>query len=126
LSINDTNLTLLLDSLVKSEKKCLNYDNSLIWTISITEKQNSDHLIEITMQSEINKNYDYLGFFYIDKTFFIVMNKRVKSLFSICNTKKTFSFKNMIIPSTEDYSVWVYNYAAGILTLQKSYILPCR
>jgi len=115
-----------LDSLLKIERQCSYYKESLFWSVSFTQLKDDEFTISITMQTELSEKYKYLGYFQIDSVTFLLAGENIhKDFFKVCNTKQKFTSKNKKIPSVEDYSTWLYGYKGKTLFLRESFPLPC-
>lgn len=124
-------LTIELRDLVNKVNACDYYSCSLIWNIGINQVENGC-LINITMQETINIDYEYVGFFYLDKLKFVVSGVIDDSLFTKLEKKKLkFETKdkseNIITESPSgDYSNWIYLSRENKLMKVREYLLPCK
>jgi hypothetical protein len=130
------NLVLVLQELINKVKDCDDYKSSLIWNIGITQAEEG-YILDITMQDYINMDYDYVGFFYLGKTLFVVSGTLDDNLFTKLKSEKLEfetkdKAKNQIsqTPLTindyfMDYPTWIYFSTANKLIKMKEYLLPC-
>ena len=124
-------LEIELQKAINYEKKCNNYSNSLVWTISLNETDNGCLLV-VSMQSELNINHQYSGFFHLDSTLFVTSGAIDSNLFLIGELKQLKvsyykqNLKDAVIPELEDYSNWLFLFKNNILILVKEYVLPCE
>ncbi len=124
-------LIIELQKLIYKANHCDDYNPSLIWDIDITQAENGCVLI-ITMQDNINVDYEYVGFFYLDKVQFVVSGIMGDSLFTVLESKRL-KFKtkdkpkNQIISETPsgDYPNWIYLSKENKLMQIKEYLIPC-
>jgi hypothetical protein len=131
----DSSFLKILDSLISEEKKCFYYNPRLIWSIGVTEIKPSCYIINITMQSEINKDHQYLGYFKLKETLFMIPGSSINGLF-IPKEENELEFTIMELKNPkdypigngmlEDYSTWIYIYRDSRFILKESYPLPCK
>ncbi|MEQ8909424.1 MAG: hypothetical protein RIC95_09540 [Vicingaceae bacterium] len=115
---------------ISEEVKCDYFSDKLIWSIAI-EEYKGGCVLNVSMSSEISKNHQYDGYFYINKYLFVVSGIIDKDLFS-SKEKNSLNFNitkwgkdDVITSHIEDYSTWIYYFRNNNLSLQKEYNLPC-
>jgi len=118
--VMDSVLYSLLDSLVKSEKKCLSSNlSALHWTL-FEWQENVYHL---TMASDVGEA-EYKGYFMIDNMLFLTTENLPKNLKQTGEFKK-FEFEDKNFTYPEDYSTYLVANVNGQMKLIKSYTIPC-
>ncbi len=133
LSIENNNLTTILDSIILHEKKCNYYDCNLLFSFDIQKFEGNYILIVIESNNSIDLllSLDPYGFFYYKNHMFIVDGDRLEELFSICGQKVSFKYleedldyilkrtddKNIITEiyfiTDDSFSQWSYLYLNG-------------
>jgi len=108
-----------IDSLIRFEKKCLGSSGiGLHWTfIKMAENK-----YELTAHTDFGGTYQ--GYTIIDNSLVFLMPDE-PLLYYKTNRKKDFVFENKKFPYAEDYSVWIFEFEDRVLTILKSYTLPC-
>lgn len=95
LSIADTNLTPILDSVVCFEKKCKYYNDSLFFTIDVRQKKDVYEL-QIGSSNDMNNAMNYfepiLGYLYYKNHLFLISNPTSKKFFSMTENTKEFKY----------------------------------
>lgn len=137
LSIADTNLTVILDSIICFEKKCSYYSDSLLFTVNIRQV-NDIYELQIESSNNVNGVLDYFepiyGYFYFDDHLFFVFKPESKILFSLTDSTKKFNYtkylesnkKNKRIQIIDDsHSFWNYWISNQTFTL-KGKSSPCE
>ena len=123
----------LIDSLIQNQKRCIDYDSSLIWTITMKKNNSGIEDFEITMIPGLQV-YSYgeikpvLGYFYLKNN--LVIAKEINgpsSLLARRDIFKKFRFYNYELFSLRDYSVWYYkyNYLKDEIKLSEAFELRC-
>lgn len=125
------NLVLELQELINKVNNCDYYKSSLIWNIGITQAEGGC-ILNITMQDNINVDYDYIGFFCLNKTQIVVSGIFDDNLFTILKSEKV-KFKievkseNQILQTPSgDYSSWIYFSTEKKLKKMQEYLIPCN
>ncbi len=116
LVIIDTNLYIILDSVIFFEKKCDYYNDSLLFTIDINKRNFCN--LQISSYNNIDNAFDFfkpiLGYFYYKNHLFIVYDTDIKTLFEITHKIKKFEYRE--IPDTYilivdcSHTYWYYWY----------------
>ena len=121
----------ILDSLVKVEIKCGNYnpDKNFFWSIYFKKYNNNKEkytdLIEVTFVSGFDDTAKIMGYFEINGVTFILWGEYIHPDFFL-ETGDTKVLKSKYSdPRPEDYSIWFYGYSNGQIYRGKSYQLPC-
>ena len=84
------------------------------------------------MQSELNINHQYSGFFHLDITLFVTSGAIDSNLFLIGELKQLkVSYykqnpKDLELPDMEDYSNRLFLFENNHLSLIEQYVLPCE
>lgn len=124
-------LVIELQKLINKVSNCDYYDTGLIWNIGISQAENSC-ILNITMQDNINLDYDYVGFFYLGKIRFVISGIIDNSLFTLLKSKKLkfrtkISSENRILETPSgDYPNWIYCSKENRLIQVKEYLIPCE
>ncbi|QQR97514.1 MAG: hypothetical protein IPK18_11720 [Sphingobacteriales bacterium] len=118
---------IILDSLIREEKKCITYKNELFWSVFFYEHKDGTYTINITLKRELSETYKYLGCFKISDVYIIVTGKNLHpDFFKKEKNEQLFKIKKNKIPKPEDYNSWLYFYKNKSLSLRKEYTLPCK
>jgi hypothetical protein len=138
LTIVDSNICIVLDSIVENEKKCEYYNEKLIFVFDIKKSKDEYHLtIESVNDSNIIQGLEPYGYFYFDNHLVIIDGDICKKIFS--STKRTRKFryieydlsyqeddKKVIYYFNDDsYSNWHYLYTNGNLIFKNKFT-TCR
>ena len=120
-----------LKVLTQEVSDCDYHTASLIWNIGISGAEQGC-VLNISMQEDINVNYEYVGFFYLDDILFVVSGIFNNQLFTSSGNKKLkFNKKKknsnqIVITPSGDYSNWIYLLKDNSLSLLKKYPIPCN
>ena len=112
------------------EKKCDDNSATLVWTISLNETDNGC-LVVVGMQSALNTDFPYSGFFHLDSTLFVTCGAIDLDLF-FKGEKKPLQYsyyaqnpKGIMVHDIEDYSSRIFLFKNKQLNLVEQFVLPC-
>jgi hypothetical protein len=136
LLIKDTNLVPILDSVVRFEKKCKYYDDSLFFIIRvwpIKENEYEVYVLRITSFNDIIFAVDpiqpYLGYFYYQNHLFYVEGQDAKKFFSITKTTKKFRYildENSFPWNDDSHTSWIYYYIGNRFLFDEESSYSCE
>lgn len=97
LSITDTPLISILDSITSFEKKCDYYNDSLFFTVNVRKINDTNDIYELYVASsnDINGTLDFdpvLGYFYYKNHLFLVYRNVSEKFFKQTETVKSFTY----------------------------------
>lgn len=132
----DSNLLILMDSILDNESKCPYFTDSLCLSLKIVEYPSTINTFQLIFESPNKGSYYFLeknplGFLKIKDHTLYVHDIIPKELFSTKNRTQLFSFieykKKLIEINCEDYcySLWRYKYEGHKIELREFH-LPCE
>lgn len=132
----DSNLLVLMDSILDSESRCPYFTDSLCLSLKIIEYPSTINTYQLTFESPNKGSYYFLeknplGFLKIRNHTLYIYDTIPKELFSTKNRTQLFSFvkykKELTEINCEDYcySLWIYKYVGNKIELREFH-LPCE
>lgn len=138
LTIADSNICIVLDSIVENEKKCEYYNDKLIFAFDIKKYKGEYYLtIESVNDSNIVQALEPYGYFYYDSHLVLINGDTCKKIFSTTKHQRKFKYfeyelnyqkddKKVIYYFNDDsYSNWHYLYTKGNLIFKDKFT-SCR